>query len=232
MPNSIKRFFSAKPVTPEASRYIEGTARSVPAKSPVDQLRFVVLDAETTGFRIGEDKLLSLAGLPVLGGRAQIADMGSWLVYQEDAHVTAATKIHGILPSESTCGDPENEVIANFMEMMTGAILVGHHVGFDAAVLDFSMRKHFNTKIRNTTLDTAVLSMQVVDAFRRTGYANQRPPGLDEVCSQLGLPSVERHTAEGDTFTTAQLFLILCARMRQKLQRPLLASDLPILKGG
>ncbi|MGH8021321.1 MAG: hypothetical protein ACREIA_24175 [Opitutaceae bacterium] len=82
------------------------------------------------------------------------------------------------------------------------------------------------TGLRNPLVDTARLAMAELEAFRKTAYPGQRPPSLDEVCSSLGLPMHDRHTASGDTFTTAQVFLLLAARARRRLGRPLRLKDL------
>jgi DNA polymerase-3 subunit epsilon len=72
------------------------------------------------------------------------------------------------------------------------------------------------------------MAQRTVEAFGVTAYPGQRPPSLDEVCEHLGLPTVERHTAAGDAFTTAELFLVLCARMQRLRGRPLVVDDLPL----
>ncbi|GAA5483139.1 3'-5' exonuclease [Haloferula sargassicola] len=198
--------------------------------TPLAEIPFVVLDAETTGLRVGFDKLLSVAAMPVRRERAEVDGLRSWLVRREDLDVTPATSVHTILPSDSTGGTPEDEVLAGLSEMLAGRVIVGHHVGFDAGVLDHALRRHFHARLRHPLVDTARLAMQVLDAYRPSGYAGQRPPGLDEVCAHLGLGIWERHTADGDTFAIAQLFLLLCARLRRKLGRDPVFGDLPVAR--
>lgn len=215
---------------PRAAAYLAGTPRRLKKSTPLDELPLVVLDAETTGFDVHRDQLLSLAAMPVRRGRADAGGLRNWLVHRPEADVNQATRIHTILPSDLRRGVPEASLLEQLCPMLTGAVLVGHHIGFDAAVLDRALRHRLACGLRNPAIDTAQLAMRALDPYRRTGYAAQRPPGLDEVCAHLGIPLWERHTADGDTFATAQLFLLLCARLRRKLGRPLVVGDFPILK--
>ena len=221
------KWFTRTKLSPEAEAYVDATPRRLSKNRPLDELRFIVLDAETTGFDVNKDRLLSLAVVPLRGREIGIADIRSWLIFQPSPGVTDAARIHCILPSDTRTGQPESQVMEELLPFLRGAIVVGHHVHFDAALISHAFRRRFNVDLRNPLLDTAELAQIAVDAFARTGYANQRPPTLDEVCSHLEIATTERHTAPGDAFTTAELFLLLCARLRQQLKRPLLVGDLP-----
>jgi DNA polymerase III subunit epsilon len=223
-------WFFLRPLDPLAQAYRDATPRRVPGRRPWAELAFLVLDCETTGFRVGADRILSLATMPMRGGDLRIGGASSWLVRQPGAALNAATAVHGILPSDTAAGDDERAVLAALVPQLHGAIVVGHHIGFDAAMLDEALRRHFGTGLRNPLLDTAELARNAVDAFGRTAYPGQRPPTLEELCAHFDLPPLDRHTAAGDTFTTAELFLFLCARLRRRLGRPLLAKDLPIVR--
>ena len=220
-------WFSSKKLSPEAEAYVAGTPKRLSKKQPLDELCIVVVDAETSGFDVNQDRLLSLAAVPLRAREINIADVHSWLVYQANSGATDAAQIHGILPSDTRAGQSESRVMEELLPLLRGAVMVGHHIHFDAALIDHALRRRFGTGLRNPLLDTADLAQIAVDAFARTGYANQRPPTLDEVCSHLEIATMERHTAPGDAFTTAELFLLLCARLRQQLKRPLLVGDLP-----
>ncbi len=222
------KWFRREPRPEFAARYIEASRRPLKRRTPFGAVRFVALDAETTGFAIGKDRVLSLSILPLHNGRLRLVEMADWLVYQQQPAPNEATAIHGILPEETRHGTPEAEVVRSFLPLLEGAVLVGHHVRFDAAMLDEMMRRTWGLRMRNQMVDTAQMAMRELVAFHRTGYGNQRPPALDEVCAQLDLPMVERHTAAGDTFTTAELFLLLAGRMRRRLGREPLLQDLPL----
>jgi DNA polymerase-3 subunit epsilon len=94
-------------------------------------------------------------------------------------------------------------------------------------MLDDALRRTFGIRLRNPLVDTARLAMSTIDAFHQTGYSNQRPPTLDEVCAKAGVALIDRHTAVGDAFTTAQLFLFLCAKLKHMLGRELIVDDIP-----
>jgi DNA polymerase III subunit epsilon len=224
------KWFSRRKLPPEVEAYLEGTPRRLNHKLPVEQARFMVVDAETTGFNIRTDRLLSFAGVEIVDGQINLSKIYSWIVYQPEARVNDAAQVHCILPSDTRSGLPEPLMIEQLLPHLQGAIIVGHHVQFDAALLNEALRRRFQIELRNTVVDTAALAMIALDAFARTGYANQRPPGLDEVCSHCGIETVERHTAAGDAFTTAELFLLLCGKLRQRYKRPLVLGDLPLAK--
>lgn len=206
--------------------YRDRTPRRIDRKTPLDELRFVVLDAETSGLDPTTDHLLSIGLLPITAGRLEVGARRTWLVQQTDTPNNEAVKIHGIAPAESARATPEPEVLRELLGELSGAVLVGHHIGFDAAIISTACQRHFGQKLRNPLLDTALLAMRHIDAFHRTGYANQRPPSLDEVCQHAGLPVLGRHTASGDAFTIGQLFLWLCSRLRVRRGRELVAGDL------
>jgi DNA polymerase-3 subunit epsilon len=224
-------WFRRTALAPVAQAYLDATTPRVARKTPLAELTFVVVDAETTGFDPARDRVLSLGALPVRAGRLELSGLQSWLVYQPDVALTASVNVHGILPAQTAAGQPEPEVLDELLPLLSGVVLVGHQHGVALAKLNPAFERHHRLRLRNPTLDTAALAMRAVDAFRKTGYPGQRVPTLDEVCVQCGLVPLERHTAAGDAFTTAQLLLVLCARLQRQLGRPLVAGDLPLERG-
>ena len=218
------------PLPPIVQAYVDATPKRIPGKTPLNELPFIVLDCETTGFNAQQDRMLSLAIAELRGGRLYIARSASWL-FRQDQPVTQAVSVHGILPSDTVFGQPEPDILLELLPRLHGAVIVGHHIGFDIAMLNAAMKRHFKTTLCNHVLDTARFAMQSVEAFARTGYPGQREPTLDEVCVQCGITPTDRHTAEGDTFTTATLFLAMCARRQRQLGHLLRANDLPLGPG-
>lgn len=218
------------PREPLVADYLAAHRRSKRLQGDVADHTVIVLDAETTGFDVHKDRLLSLATLEITRREIRVDRMHSWLVYQSEAPLNEAVQVHGILPSSSAEGKPESAVVRELLPLIGGNLIVGHHIGFDVRILRAVARRHLHVKLRNRVVDTALLAMRELSAFHRTGYPNQRPPTLEEVCAHLNIPMMDRHTAAGDTFTTAEVFLVICARMRKRLGRPLQFSDLPLLR--
>lgn len=199
----------------------------VAKKNPEASIRWAVLDLETTGFNLNKDRILSVAVTIIENGQFRMQSLQSWYVYQDLKEANEATKIHGILPSQTEEGMPEKQMLEQLIPLLAGTVIVGHHVAFDAAMLNTALERHFSVPLRNQLLDTANFASTEMEAFRRTGYTNQRPPSMEDVCTQLNIPIAERHTAEGDVFTTAQIFLILRGRLKRRIKRPLLLRDFP-----
>lgn len=223
-------FFHKPKFPPHYLRYLEASKAKLPGKTPVDQVRFVVLDTETSGLKIGTDRILSLALFEIINGQIHMAGSRKWIVYQPTACLNPATAVHGILPSEIRQGAPEQEVLEELLPLLSGAVIVGHYIRFDAAMLNDVLLRQLKARFCSRIVDTARMAMRELIPFHQTGYANQRPPSMEEVCAQLNLPPVARHTAEGDAFVTAEIFLSLCGRIRRRLTRPLQVCDLPIVR--
>lgn len=220
--------FFRKPANPVCQHYRAATKTRRAGKTPFLEVRFVALDIETSGFKVGQDRILSVALFEILNGQIDVGRHRKWIVFQPGAMPNASTAIHGILPCETRAGQSEANVLAELLPLLAGAVVVGHHVGFDAAMLNEAMMRNLKIKFINPVCDTAYMAMREMIPFHRTGYGNQRPPSLDEVCAQLDLPVVARHTAEGDAFVAAEVFLLLCGKIRRRrAKRPLHLRDLP-----
>ncbi len=199
-------------------------------KAHAERGSVVVIDTETSGFAVGTDRILSAAALIIENGCIQLSDSKAWLVRQEGVEVTESSRVHGLVPADLERGLSEREFLESLLPMLYGRVVVGHHIQFDVRMLDEAMRRVLGTKWRNPYIDTAQMAADELPAFHRTGYANQPLPSLDDVCSELSLYPMERHSAWGDAFTTAEIYLLLCARMRQRLKRPVEFRDLPIFR--
>ena len=211
--------------------YLAAAKKKLSWKTPVSELRFVVLDTETSGLNVTADRMLSLALFEVVNGQILVESRRRWTICQPGISTTPATAIHGILPSETRTGTDEKQVIEELLPILTGAIVVGHHTRFDARMIHEAMMRHFKTRFSNRILDTALIAMNQLTPFHQTGYANQRPPSLDEICAHFDLPVFGRHTAECDAFLTAQVFLLLSGRIRRRLiNRSPQLRDFPLRK--
>ena len=135
-----------------------------------------------------------------------------------------------MLPSEIEKGVPEVDVLRELIPLLSGAVVVGHNIEFDGLMLDAALRRHYEVRFLNQMIDCGAMAMNELIPFHRVGYARQHTPTLEDICAHLVLPLHDRHTAEGDAFIAAELFLLLSGRMYRRIGRPLRLRDYPVFR--
>lgn len=225
------KFFS-RTEQPEFIRaYVENTRRNPIKNTPYESIDFVALDTETTGLHPNSDRILSVAAFKMNNGKIEVKQAGRWIIYQPLAEApNKASEIHGILPSETEAGVPEEKALRELIPLLSGAVVVGHCIQFDAQILDAAFRRHFKTRFLNTMVDTGKMAMLELIPFHQVGYAGQSTPSLEDICSHLNLPIWDRHTAEGDAFIAAQVFLLLAGRLRKRSRKPVRLREFPTFR--
>jgi DNA polymerase-3 subunit epsilon len=176
--------------------------------SPISQVRFVVLDSETTGFSPVLDRILTIGAVAVQGGEIRLDDSFDALL-----RVTGdvgAVDVHGVTPERTRRGYDEGEAIERFLAYLRDGVIVGHHIGHDVSMLDAALaRMGTGVRLLNRALDTADLTRHLArdGAF---GGVNLPPHlTLDTLADLFGVIPHDRHTASGDAFITALVFLRL-----------------------
>jgi len=172
--------------------------------TPHDDVRFVVLDSETTGLDPRKDRLISIGALAVVGGELRLDDCFEALLHV--AYNTAAVTVHGITRDEARVGVTEGEALEGFLGFLGDGVIVGHHIGHDVETLNAGYERDFGFRLRNRSLDTMELALHVE---RDGGFgASECLKGfsLDALCTLFGVIPHDRHTAAGDAFMTALVF--------------------------
>ena len=167
-------------------------------------IRFIVFDTETTGLNTKEDRILSIGCVGIENFKIKIADQLESYVIQE--HFNADTvKIHGLLKEGTLSKLEEEEAIIQFLDFVKDAVLVAHHAAFDVAMINNALKRMQLPKLKNKVLDTGHL-------FQKTKLDTTKEHfGLDELSKRFNIPLHDRHTASGDAYITAILFLKLLA---------------------
>jgi len=201
----------------------------LPAKKKTDALLIdtsvVVIDAETTGLDLKKDRLLSLGGLRVQGNSIQLNHhFEAYLPTPADLQDLSAVPIHGILPNSNRYTyTEENKLLSDFLTFVGDRIIVGHHIGFDVEILNRALERQGGGKLQNQVLDTAKLA----ERLHPVGYWTPRDQfSLDKLARRYRIPLSDRHTALGDAYITAVLWLKLTARLQEKVKRELVLDDL------
>jgi DNA polymerase III subunit epsilon len=177
--------------------------------APIDAVRFVVLDCETTGLNPMTDRIITIGAVGVENGEIVIRD--SFEALLKITSNTGAVTVHGVTRDESRMGIEEPKALELFLEYLKDGVIVGHHIGHDIASLDAGYERHWGFHLQNRCLDTMYLALHLQEAGAFADRRPQRHFTLDALCSMFGVAPHGRHTAVGDAFLTAQVFLRLRA---------------------
>jgi DNA polymerase III subunit epsilon len=181
--------------------YRRAAARQWSGETPTDAIRFVSFDAETTSLDPLQAGIVALGAVAVAGGDIQINDSIELLIRQ--TYNSSAVTVHGITRQESQAGLEEAEAIARLLSYFDNAVIVGHHVAFDVALLNHACDRIFGVQLHNQAIDTAALSI----LLSQDGALPEMPDfSLDSLLRVLGIEPHDRHTAAGDAFLTALAF--------------------------
>tara|TARA_R110002012_G_scaffold52720_1_gene135499 strand:+ start:649 stop:1311 length:663 start_codon:yes stop_codon:yes gene_type:complete len=204
-------FINKKPDPPEF--YKEYARKFSETTSPtLEDTRFVVFDTETTGVNARKDRMLSLGALEIKNNEIKIAN--SLEVYiEQELFNEEAVAIHGILrQNKNQVKITEEEAVKQFLLFAGNSVLVGHHVGFDIAIINYALKRLGAPKLKNKFTDTSVLFKRSVHLVNITNP--DKVYSLDELCEALNISKNDRHKAMGDALITALAFLKILTRLK------------------
>ena len=186
------------------------------ATTPLQQVRFVVLDTELTSLDKRTNRLLSVGAIAMQGGKIRLGEEFYRVVNPGVEIPAESILVHGLRPADIAAGESTQTVLRELGEFVQGAAIVGHFVGIDWNVL----RKELGgagQALGNPVLDTAA-------AHRWLEQQEQRIRGLDEpqglcdlatLAGEYGLEMREAHHALYDAYVTAQLWQKLLVRLER-----------------
>jgi DNA polymerase III subunit epsilon len=223
MINFFKELFSRKKIDiPEnAPDFVKDYLRVMQSATKktnqsIIETRFVVFDTETTGLDFRKDKILSIGALTVQENQIKVVDSFELFILREDITGGEAVDVHGILKKGKKIKIPETEAIAKFLNFCGDSILVGHHIGFDIAIINQLLTEKYGIKLHNQVIDTMLLHQRV--AFMESYDSRFIPdnPSLDALAKLFDIDTKDRHKALGDAYITGIVFLKLLNQLKKR----------------
>jgi len=188
-------------------QYQERFAATWKDDTPIDRVRFVALDSETTGLNPLTDRLITIGAVTVQDGDIILEDAFEAML--QVSRNTAAVAVHGITRDETKGGLEESEALRLFLDYLQDGVIVGHHIGHDISTLNAGYQRHWGFDLLNRSLDTMDLTLHLERSGAFEGREHIREFTLDSLCELFGVIPHDRHTAAGDAFLTAQVFVRL-----------------------
>jgi len=167
----------------------------------LSELSFTVFDTETTGLNPSEgDEIIQIGAARIVNGKLLRQESFEQLVNPGRLIPAATVPIHGIT-QDMVKGKPLiAEVLPAFYSFAQDTVLVAHNAAFDMKFLQLQER-HTGLVFNHPVLDTLLLSAVVHPA--------QESHRLEAIAERFNITVLGRHTALGDAFVTAEVWLRL-----------------------
>jgi len=174
---------------------------------------YAALDFETTGLDFRTDTVVSFGVIPVIGGRVKMSGAVHQLIEPRVPPSPRSQTIHELRPQD-LAGSPTLEEARDAL----GAALDGRYllVWFADVEMNF-LRAIFGGRRgswRRRTVDVRNLAI-FADGASRSARAKLGYP-LTGTADRFGVPVANPHEALDDALVTAQLFLVLVAKLTGK----------------
>ncbi len=181
-------------------------------KSPIESVRFVAFDTETTGFDYLDDRILSIGAVAINRLAIDVPDQLE-LYLEQDVFNSDTVEIHGIRRNNNFKVVSESEAIESFLKYIGNSILIAHHADFDRRMINKALQRQGLGELKNKFLDTGSLFGKTKHPVYRS-YRKHTHYSLDELCDDLKISKSDRHTASGDAFITALAFLKIIVKLK------------------
>lgn len=209
-----KRFTNpAVPVKDFVADYERGFQIKLNKERKIVDLTLLVLDTETTGVDINKDFILSYGSIKTKGNSILVTSSKEFYLKTKKLS-KESIKVHELVPNQDSIS--REELIRIFLKDASNLPIVGHHIGFDLALLEKAGRSFGLRKIKNPVIDTLDLGIRLeIGKNADPNRINYSDYSLDSMCLRYGIFPDDRHTAAGDAFLTAQLLIKLLKRARE-----------------
>ena len=167
-------------------------------KVPLGQGRYVVVDLETTGGRLGPGAITEIGAWRMEGPR--MTESFATLVRPRGPISPFVTRLTSITNAMVAGAPPIERVLPAFRDFLGDAVMVAHNAQFDFGFLDFEFRRVFGMGLKNPVLCTLKLSRRFAPSLRRRR--------LDALAEHFGLSTEGRHRGLGDARMAAELLSI------------------------
>ncbi len=202
----LDRVFGKKPsLTPEQIRRLTAWQSLPPTdqESPLDEVRYVVVDVESSGLNIRKDRLIAIGAVAVTQGNIHLNDSLEIVLQQAQISGKDNILIHGIGSTAQREGMPPVDAMLTFLEYLGKDPLIAFHVAFDESMISRAMNSFLGFRFRHNWVDLAYVAPALHPQLARQCRS------LDDWMGFFRIGNYARHNALADALSTAELLLAL-----------------------
>ncbi|MEK9502122.1 3'-5' exonuclease [Gaopeijia maritima] len=171
-----------------------------PVGPSLDELRFAVVDVETTGGRAGGgDRITDIAIVEVQGGA--VVDEFTTLVNPGRTIPRMIQSLTGIDQAMVADAPFFEHVAPEVQDRLRGRVFVAHNVGFDLGFVRAELQQALGEAELGAALCTVRMARGLLPRLRRRN--------LDALTQHYGITIHARHRAHGDALATARVLIRL-----------------------
>ncbi len=174
--------------------------------TPLIALEVVVLDTETTGLDVRQDRVVQIGAVRMRGAEPLAEDAFDRIVNPGRPIPPVASRVHGLTDADVAAHPPFAAVAPELQAWLGDSVVVGHSIHFDLAVLRHEAQRHGVPWRDPRVLDVAFLAAGLDRGLVDTS--------LDGLALGLGITVEGRHTAWGDAQATARIYAALLPRLQ------------------
>ena len=172
----------------------------------LEQSNFAILDTETTGLRVSKgDKVVSVASIKISEFKIREDVILDELVNPQIKIPEQSTMIHNIKDEDVKDKPTLIEIEDKILKFIKKSVLVGHNIDFDI--------KFLKNNAKNSNLANRMKVIQPIDTIHLTAglFPDLKNYELTSLCEHFNIKADDqvRHSALGDCWLTARLFLFL-----------------------
>lgn len=176
----------------------------------LENLRFIVLDLETTGLNPAKDKVIAIGAVAIDRLAIPLSDQFDLILRRPELDISDTVHIHGIGTEALTHGHETRDALLRLLEWMNGDPILAFHSAFDRKFLQKALRQQLGYTQNHEWLDVA----ELMPAFFTD--ARESIKRLDNWAEYFGLEIAARHHAAADALATAELSLIAFREARRQ----------------
>lgn len=209
----LSGWFTRKPVLSVLQQQRLATWQALPSAATdarFNDSRCVVVDVETSGLNLMEDRLISIGAVAVVNGKIALGDSFYIVLQQTTVSDKANILLHGIGGAAQSEGIPPSDALLDFLEFLGKDPLVAFHVTFDQTMIQRAIRRYLGCAFKHPWSDMAYV-MPALNPALASHYRS-----LDDWISHFSIGNDARHNALADALVTAQLFQVSLAQANSR----------------